>query len=261
MWAVIGLVLILLAAVLMLALSPGLRMSMGLEQQVKGPQPDLPLRPAPRKPASGGSGAAAKAASPATAQAGKAEVEPEATGSKPLAVPAVATEEGKDVRLAAGTAPAAGTDAAANAEGPQPVAAKEPEAVAPASPPEAAKESAEEGLLAPLAKPAPTPASQKVATQVKRTQSTKTQSTKKVRSPPRATGKGPTELQKEWRETNMLFQRLKQRHSCSSLGLLCARHLDLKNEVEAAGDAHDDETLRKVLAMQGQLELKMAELQ
>ncbi|MFP2913525.1 hypothetical protein ACLESD_52760, partial [Pyxidicoccus sp. 3LFB2] len=107
-------------------------------------------------------------------------------------------------------------------------------------------------LLAPL--PAPKPPAAKQA-EVKRPPP----APKKVRvAPPR--GKEATPLQREWRETNALYNKLRSKHSCLPLGPWCLRYQDIRNEVEAAGDVNDADTLGKVKEMKRQLQAIQREL-
>ncbi|MFP2934897.1 serine/threonine protein kinase, partial [Pyxidicoccus sp. 3LG] len=144
------------------------------------------------------------------------------------------------------------------AKAPEPAPIEAPVAVAAASasrPPKAAPSPAvdeeagdSDGLLA----PPPTP---KAASQVKRVV------TAKKPRPAAPRGKDLTPLQKQWRETNTLFNRLKAQHSCMSLGIWCNRYDDIKEEVEAAGDVNDTETLRKVKLMHKDLTAKQKVLE
>ncbi|MBZ4416171.1 serine/threonine-protein kinase [Myxococcus sp. RHSTA-1-4] len=248
-WMVIGLVLVLLAAVLMLALSPGLRVSMGLEEVSEGPLPDRPLGSPARKPSLGGSGATGGPASSTVARADTAEAAPPeaaeaASAGRAQVVPAVAADEGGGARLAA--APAAAAPAGLKAPAPEPAPAAESDA-----------DAEDEDLLAPLE--SQSPASQKAAATAKRPSPPK-----KVRTAPRMaaeTGKGLTQLQREWRDTSALYQRLKAKHSCLPLGLICTRYPGLKGEVEAAGDVNDEDTLRRVREMRADLDFKKLELE
>jgi outer membrane biosynthesis protein TonB len=239
-WVAVGLGLVLLmGAILTLALSPALRTSMGLDLALpEGLSLPVPLGPS-RQPSSTTLEDPPGAANP---QAGKADLDaPTPPGEGP----------GGDAR-AVRAAPAEAAPAEAAPAEAAPAEAKATEAVAPASPAAAAEEVGESDLL--LAPPSPKPAAQAQA-QVKRTVPAK-----KPR-PPAPRAKELTPLQKEWRETNALFTKLKARHSCVSLGLWCNRHADIKDEVEAAGEENDTETLRKVKGMRKELLAKQKELE
>jgi serine/threonine protein kinase len=243
-WLAIGLVMGLLASVLMLALSPELRVSLGLETLPEGPQPDRSLGPAMRKSPSGGAAPAKPAASPEARADTPEAASPGAAGAAPDdKAPAVAADEGAGAGpAAAGAPPAAGAEAEpAAGAGAEPAAGAMPAAGAEAA--GDAEEPAKETLAkSPPAKRPPPP--------------------KKVRSSSRDSDwKGLTELQQEWQETNRLFQTLKSKHSCESLKLLCTRHADLKREVAETGDADDEETLQKVRVMKNDLEIKALELE
>ncbi|MFP2956896.1 protein kinase domain-containing protein [Myxococcus sp. 1LA] len=80
---------------------------------------------------------------------------------------------------------------------------------------------------------------------------------RKVRS---ARARPLTTLEKEWRETNALFNKLNAEHSCVVLGLWCTRYAEVKSEVEAAGTTDNPEALRKVRAMKRYLLQKQKEL-
>ena len=82
---------------------------------------------------------------------------------------------------------------------------------------------------------------------------------KKVRDAPRV--KALTPLQLEWRETSTLYNKLESQYSCIQLGLWCNRYEDIRNEVEAAGDGNNADTLRKVKEMKRQLLAKQRELE
>ncbi|NVJ04589.1 protein kinase [Myxococcus sp. AM001] len=69
-----------------------------------------------------------------------------------------------------------------------------------------------------------------------------------------------TTLEKEWRDTNALFNQLNAEHSCVVLGLWCTRYAEVKSEVEAAGSSNNPEALRKVRAMKRYLLQKQKEL-
>ncbi|NVI99507.1 protein kinase [Myxococcus sp. AM009] len=69
-----------------------------------------------------------------------------------------------------------------------------------------------------------------------------------------------TTLEKEWRDTNALFNQLNAEHSCVVLGLWCTRYAEVKSEVEAAGSSNNPEALRKVRAMKRYLLQKQREL-
>ncbi|QDE93081.1 serine/threonine protein kinase [Myxococcus xanthus] len=69
-----------------------------------------------------------------------------------------------------------------------------------------------------------------------------------------------TVLEREWRETNALFNQLNEEHSCMVLGLWCTRYAEVKSEVEAAGSGDNPEALRKVRAMKRYLLQKQKEL-
>jgi hypothetical protein len=141
-----------------------------------------------------------------------------------------------------------GSASAPHAEGDSQAAPGSAEAAVPkaeAAAPET-EASDEADLLAPL--PAPKPA------QVKRAPSPK-----KVREAPH--GKESTPLQREWRETSTLYNKLESQYSCLQLGLWCNRYEDIRNEVEAAGDGNNADTLRKVKEMKRQLLAKQRELE
>ncbi|MCP3139341.1 protein kinase [Pyxidicoccus sp. QH1ED-7-1] len=263
-WVAVGLGLVLLAgAILTLALSPALRTSMGLDLALPEGLP-LPVPPGPsRQPSSTPLKNAPGAANP---QAGKADLEPptppgEGPGGDTRAVPAASAEaagtpEGARAEEAGAPegAPSAKVAEAAR-NGQKPTGTVEPTSppVAPSAPVAAAEEEIGESDLL-LAPPSPKPPAQAQA-QVKRVAPAK-----KPR-PPAPRAKELTPLQKEWRETNALFTKLKARHSCVSLGLWCNRHADIKDEVEAAGEDNDTETLRKVKGMRRDLLAKQKELE
>lgn len=141
-----------------------------------------------------------------------------------------------------------GAASAPHAEGDSQAAPGSAEAAVPkaeAAAPET-EASDEADLLAPL--PAPKPA------QVKRAPSPK-----KVREAPH--GKESTPLQREWRETSILYNKLESQYSCLQLGLWCNRYEDIRNEVEAVGDGNNADTLRKVKEMKRQLLAKQRELE
>ncbi|GHG94921.1 serine/threonine protein kinase [Comamonas sp. JC664] len=104
----------------------------------------------------------------------------------------------------------------------------------------------DDSFLAPLDGPAGTDAS------------TKRAAVRKVRTAARS--RPLTTLEKEWRETNALFNKLNSEHSCVVLGLWCTRYAEVKSEVEAAGTTDDPEALRKVRAMKRFLLQKQKEL-
>ncbi len=104
----------------------------------------------------------------------------------------------------------------------------------------------DDSFLAPLDGPAGTDAS------------TKRAAVRKVRTAARS--RPLTTLEKEWRETNALFNKLNSEHSCLVLGLWCTRYAEVKSEVEAAGTTDDPEALRKVRAMKRFLLQKQKEL-
>ncbi|WP_141592703.1 protein kinase [Myxococcus sp. AB056] len=80
---------------------------------------------------------------------------------------------------------------------------------------------------------------------------------RKIRS---ARSRQLTVLEREWRETNALFNQLNAEHSCVVLGLWCTRYAEVKSEVEAAGSSDNPEALRKVRAMKRYLLQKQKEL-
>ncbi|QQR43795.1 protein kinase [Myxococcus xanthus] len=80
---------------------------------------------------------------------------------------------------------------------------------------------------------------------------------RKIRS---ARSRQLTVLEREWRETNALFNQLNSEHSCVVLGLWCTRYAEVKSEVEAAGSDDNPEALRKVRAMKRYLLQKQKEL-
>jgi hypothetical protein len=118
----------------------------------------------------------------------------------------------------------------------------------------AERDAAEEALLAPL--PAPPDAASKSAAQVKRVPPPK-----KPRPVVTRGNREPTQLQREWRDTNALFTRLKNQYSCLQLGLWCTRYASIRNEVEAAGDVNDTDTLAKVRDMKRDLQARRKELE
>ncbi|WAM25623.1 serine/threonine-protein kinase [Myxococcus sp. NMCA1] len=80
---------------------------------------------------------------------------------------------------------------------------------------------------------------------------------RKIRS---ARARQLTVLEREWRETNALFNQLNAEHSCVVLGLWCTRYAEVKSEVDAAGSSDNPEALRKVRAMKRYLLQKQKEL-
>ncbi|AKQ63401.1 Serine/threonine-protein kinase Pkn6 [Myxococcus hansupus] len=145
--------------------------------------------------------------------------------------------------------PPAGTGSPAQAD------AKSPGATAPSAPgaeasaPKGTQPPEDDGLddsfLAPLDAPPGTDTSAKRSV------------VRKVRA---ARNRTLTTLEKEWRETNALFNKLNSEHSCVVLGLWCTRYAEVKSEVEAAGTTDDPEALRKVRAMKRYLLQKQKEL-
>lgn len=142
---------------------------------------------------------------------------------------------------------------AANENGPPPEgdAAQAPGTPAPdVVPPTGATEgrgSLDDSFLAPLdAQQKTTEAPEKRAAPVR-----------KIRS---ARSRQLTVLEREWRETNALFNQLNSEHSCVVLGLWCTRYAEVKSEVEAAGSGENPEALRKVRAMKRFLLQKQKEL-
>ncbi|QSQ22706.1 protein kinase [Pyxidicoccus parkwayensis] len=288
----VGLVAALLAvAIVMLALSPAFRVSMGLDPaREDGPPPPKRMAPPVRKtdatrPASAETpeaGAAAATQAPAAGQVVLAA----GPGEPARVEPAVAVENAKDVAPTEAPAPAKDPETAkdsapvAQAPAAQPdtapaaptgAAAVAPTGAAPAAPAgtapgtavaapagtapgtavAAADEEAEDpDLLAPL------PSS---AAQVKRTPTAPPKKPRPVII--RGRGPGPTQLQREWRDTNALFERLKKQYSCTPLGLWCTRHTSILNEVEAAGDVNDTDTLRKVRDMRRDLLKRQKDLE
>lgn len=248
----VGLVAALLAgAIILLALSPALRVSMGLDPAPdEGPPPAQPVGPT-RKAA-----AAVKATSPEASPTGSTATQAPAAGQVVLAA---APAEAARVEPAVATAPPA-QDAAPKQDAPSKQDAA-PAAEAPGTPPPAAaaaaqEDSADEDLLAPL--PASGPDNAKSGAQVKRVQS----AVKKQR-PVIIRGRGGegTPLQREWRDTNALYNRLLNQYSCIQLGLLCTRYDSIRNEVDAAGDVNDPDTLRKVREMRRGLQNLKKELE
>ncbi|MCY1019637.1 serine/threonine-protein kinase [Pyxidicoccus sp. MSG2] len=272
----VGLVVVLLAgAILMLALSPALRVSMGLEALPEdGPPSPRPVVPA-RKASATKPGAATARADTAEAGAEKAVQAPAEVPAVQAAAPAEAAqgEAAVGTQAAPAEAPVAAKDGAEAVEAPAaakeaveapaaaketveaPAAAKET-AAAPTAPAEApgteptpavavAEEDVDSDLLAPL--PAP-----KAAAQVK-----KAPPPKKPARPVIIRGRGSretTQLQREWRDTNALYIRLKGQYSCDQLKTWCMRYPGIKKEVEAAGDVNAPDTLDKVQDMRSSLD-------
>ncbi|WP_370527245.1 protein kinase [Myxococcus sp. CA027] len=144
-------------------------------------------------------------------------------------------------------------DKAANENGPPPEgnAAQAPGTPTPnAAPPAGATEgrgALDDSFLAPLdAQQKSTEAPEK-----------RTAPVRKIRS---ARSRQLTVLEREWRETNALFNQLNEEHSCMVLGLWCTRYAEVKSEVEAAGSSDNPEALRKVRAMKRYLLQKQKEL-
>jgi hypothetical protein len=111
---------------------------------------------------------------------------------------------------------------------------------APAAKVEAGPEDDAMAALAPLA---PTPDKQR-ATSTKRTSTSR-----KVRPVVRSTRESFAELttlQREWRETNALYQQIYEVHDCAALGTWCTQHKDIKRAVDAAGDNEAPATLKRV---------------
>ncbi|NPC85097.1 hypothetical protein HPC49_43730, partial [Pyxidicoccus fallax] len=249
-WLVIALVMLLLAAVLVFTLNPGLRVAVGLEPQgaapARGSTPDDDAARA-RPTASG-------VARPVTAETASETAAPAAG----RVVPAVATGEVPAVAPASLKVAPPPVEPAPAVEAPE----SAPAAVAPAPAPGPSADGADveeedEELLAPPEASRPR-VSQKNAPTVKRAAPPK-----KVRPTPRGASSGGqklTQLQLEWRAMNSLYQRMKAKHSCLPLGLVCKRYGDLRNEVEAAGDVNDEDTLQKVRKMHEELEIKQLEL-
>jgi serine/threonine protein kinase len=260
----VGLVVVLLAgAILTLALSPALRVSMGLEALPEdGPPSPKPVVPARKASAS-------KPSSAVTAEAG-AEGAAQAPAEAPVVLAAAPAEAARgEAAVGTETAPAAAKDGAEAVEAPAaakqaaeaPVAAKQTAEApgtrpTPAAPTAVAAEDADSDLLAPL--PAPT-SPPKAAAQVK-----KAPPPKKPGRPVIIRGgssRETTQLQREWRDTNALFNRLKNQYSCLQLGLWCTRYASIRNEVEAAGDVNDPDTLAKVRDMKRDLQSRRKDLE
>ncbi|AEI64638.1 serine/threonine protein kinase [Corallococcus macrosporus] len=191
-----------------------------MPKEPQGPPPELPLRPS----APGEAPADGPPSTQDAAQAGKP-------------TPEAPTETGATAKAAPGASPAPTAKPA-----PTPTGAGATAGAAPSG-----GEALDDSFLAPLgAQQNNVAPARRAPTQVR-----------KVRS---SRARQLTTLEKEWRETNALFNKLNAVHSCVVLGLWCTRYEEVRSEVEAAGTSNNPEALRKVRAMKRYLLQKQKEL-
>jgi uncharacterized protein (DUF2252 family) len=189
-----------------------------------------------------------------------------AAAEPPAAVPAPGGEvpEGAQAAAAAPAAEAAAAPVAEPTAEPGAEAAKVAPAVVAQAPAEEVPEapapevvSPEDEALAGLVPPAPAPEKQRSST--KRTTSRKVRPV--VRSP-RDSLSELTQLQREWKETNALFNDLTSTYDCGThLGTWCAQYKDIKRAVEAAGDNESPPTLKRVLKLKRVIQDKKKQLE
>ncbi|WP_095961756.1 protein kinase domain-containing protein [Corallococcus macrosporus] len=191
-----------------------------MPEEPRGPPPELPLRPS----APGEAPADGPPSTQDAAQAGKP-------------TPEAPTETGATAKVAPGASSSPTAKPA-----PTPTGAGATAGAAPSG-----GEALDDSFLAPLgAQQNNVAPARRAPTQVR-----------KVRS---SRARQLTTLEKEWRETNALFNKLNAVHSCVVLGLWCTRYEEVRSEVEAAGTSNNPEALRKVRAMKRYLLQKQKEL-